>query len=272
MQGLRFALFVEGSVTQPSRGPSPLEAIWRDCLGEALALYRFNPIVPINKKHLVAMDPRKPRMSGGGEALDQLIVRMMKRTPFDAAVVAWDLVPAWNPEGAFCRWEETLDLYRFLAESESLPQQWKEQAAMRYSDLRRRPSPGTRKTPLRLEQGIVLPICMEPMFESLLTQDEAAVRRALGVKKTPKGWPSRGWADPQTRRPDSEVLSPAIRSLFGIRPKPGVLRKIHGDMITHKNEWGELLLREMLADERAQAAILGHPIAVRLKELLSRNR
>jgi hypothetical protein len=110
------------------------------------------------------------------------------------------------------------------------------------------------------------------MFEALLIQDEGAVRRALGVRRAPKGWPGRGWADPKERHPDTQVLGPAIRSLFGIRPKPAVLRKIHGDMITHKNEWGELLLREMLADERAQGPILTHPIAVRLKELLSKAR
>src|SRR5437588_10932540 len=105
---LRVALFVEGSVVRPARGSAPLEAIWRDCLGRALSLRRLDPVVAINKKHLVAMDPGKPRMSGGGEALDQLMVRMMNREPFDAAVVAWDLVPAWNPEGAFCRWDETV--------------------------------------------------------------------------------------------------------------------------------------------------------------------
>jgi hypothetical protein len=228
----------------------------------------LDPIVPINKKHLVAMDPRKPRMSGGGEALDQLIMRMMQRTPFDAAVVAWDLVPAWNPEGAFCRWEETLDLYRFLAASKALPQPWKDQAAVRYADLSSRPAPGVRESPPRLEHGMVLPICMEPMFEVLLTQDEAAVRRALGLTRAPKGWPSRGWADPQMQRPDSGVLGPAIQALFRMRPKPAVLRKIHGDMITHKNEWGELLLRQMLADDRARVTILAHPIALRLRELL----
>jgi hypothetical protein len=40
-----------------------LEAIWRDCLGEALQIRRFDLIVPISKKHLVAMDPRKPRIA-----------------------------------------------------------------------------------------------------------------------------------------------------------------------------------------------------------------
>jgi hypothetical protein len=269
---LRVALFVEGSSTRPARGSPSLEVIWRECLGKALSLLRFDPIVPINKKHLVAMDPRQPRMSGGGETLDQLMVRVMKREPFDAAVVAWDLVPAWNPRDIYCRWDETVNLYRFLADSGSLPKVWKAQAARRYAELRERSTPGDRSGPPPLEHGMVLPVCMEPMFEALLIQDESAVRRALGIKKIPRGWPGRGWADPKERHPDTKILGPAIRSLFGIRPKPAVLRRIHGDMITHKNEWGELLLREMLADDRAQATILAHPIAVRLKELLSRAR
>jgi hypothetical protein len=266
MPGFRLALFVEGSVARP------LEAIWRDCLGEALSLRRFDPIVPINKKHLVAMDPRKPRMSGGGEALDQLMVRVMKRTPFDAAVVAWDLVPAWNPEGAFCRWDETLDLYRFLSESRTLPRLWKDRAAERFAEMQGRASPGDRSGPPRLIEGMVLPVCMEPMFEALLAQDEAAVRRALAIRKTPKDWPRRGWQDPQERHPDTQVLGPAIRSLFRVRPKPAVLRKIHGDLITHKHEWGELLLREMLKDDRARLVLLNHPLSRRLAELASRDR
>jgi hypothetical protein len=268
---LRVALFVEGSVTRPLRRSAPLEAIWRECLGKALSLHRFHLIVGINKKHLLALDPRKPKMSGGGEALDQFMVRMMNRQPFDAAVLAWDLVPAWNPEGAFCRWEETLDLYRFLAESQSLPPIWKEQAAKRYDDLRQRSTPGERKEPPRLAPGVLLPVCMEPMFEGLLVQDEAAVRRVLGLKQIPKGWPGHGWGEPSVRKPDQAVLAPAIQALFRMRPKPAVLRKIHGDMITHNHEWGELLLRELLADRRAKDLILSHPIAVRLKEIAARN-
>jgi hypothetical protein len=232
-----------------------------------LSLRRFEPIVPINKKHLVAMDPRKPRMSGGGEALDQLMVRRMKREPFDAAVVAWDLVPAWNPEGAYCRWDETVDFYRFLADSGSLPQLWKKQAASRYADLQSRPKPAERSGPPKLEHGMTLAVCMEPMFEGLLVQNEAAVRRVLKLKEVPEGWPGRGWGEPSVRKPDREVLAPAIQSLFRLRPKPAVLRKIHGAMITHKHEWGEFLLRELLADPRAQALILAHPIAARLQEI-----
>jgi hypothetical protein len=270
MPGLRVALFVEGSTTKPARGGSPLEAIWQKCLAESLGLRRLDPIIPINKKHLVALDPRKPRMSGGGEALDQLIVRMLKRTPFDAAIVAWDLVPAWNPEGSFCRWEETVDLYRFLSASPSLPEIWRQQAERRLTELQTRTAPSERTAAPRLQPGMLLAVCMEPMFEALLVQDESAVRRALGIRKAPRDWPARGWGEPQVRRPDMEILGPAIRALLRVRPKPEVLRKVHGDLITHKNEWGELLLRRLLEDDRARPVLLRHPIARRLQEIASR--
>jgi hypothetical protein len=115
MRRLRIALFVEGSESppQPRRDPA-LKKIWNEVLGATLNLRPFDPIIPISKKHLTAMDPRSPCMSGAGEKLDQLMARMLARNPFDAAVVAWDLVPAWNPKDQYCRWDETLKLSFYL--------------------------------------------------------------------------------------------------------------------------------------------------------------
>lgn len=268
--GLRIALFVEGSSTPPTRsGKDLLEVIWNERLGESLGLPRFAPIVPISKKHLVAMDPRNPPMSGAGETLDQLMKRVLDRKPFDVAVIAWDLVPAWNPQEEFCRWTETVDLYRFLSVSEALPELWREKARWRFQNLSERMAPSARQEVPRLEAGLVLPICMVPMFEGLLVQVEGAVKRALGLKHDPKGWPRTGWSDAKEKRPDLKVLAPAISSLRGVSPKPAVLRTVRGDMKTHKAEWGEFLLRKLLADEQARAQILSHPIAKRLEELLA---
>lgn len=130
-------------------------------------------------------------MSGAGERLDQLVARVLARTAFDVAVVAWDLEPAWNPREEFCRWIETVDLYRFLSESGELPEIWREKAGQRFRELSGRGTPGARSHPLRLEIGMVLPVCMEPAFESLLVQDESAVKRALGLRAEPRGWPRR---------------------------------------------------------------------------------
>ena len=119
---------------------------------------------------------------------------------------------------------------------------------------------------------MVLAICMEPMFESLLTQDESAVRRALGLRGQVRGWPRHGWADSGERRPDDRILAPAILAASNQRPKPEPCRQIGGDMRTRKNEWGEFLLRKLLEDEKARATVLAHPIARRLAELVGDTR
>jgi hypothetical protein len=156
MAGLRVALFVEGSVLPPSpRAGDPRERIWNEHLGSALGAPRFDPIVPINKKHLLAMEPpspSRPPMSGSSEGLDALIGRTLKSHSFDAAVVAWDLYPRWNATADYCRWKETLRLYQLLAESRSpsFPDSWKEQARRRHEELSRRPRPGARSGPPRL--------------------------------------------------------------------------------------------------------------------------
>jgi hypothetical protein len=217
------------------------------------------------------MDPGNPPMSGAGERLDQLMSRHLAREAFDVAVVAWDLVPAWNPEGNFCRWIETLDLYRFLGDSDCLPVIWRVKARQRFEELSKRPAPGDRRQPPPFEPGMILPLCMEPVFEGILVQDERAVRRALDIEgEAVRGWPRRGWGDPREQRPDLNVLAPAIRALRTLRPPLSILRHVRGDMRTHKAEWGGLLLQRLLADERSRLLVLEHPIARRLSELLVR--
>lgn len=272
--GLRLALFAEGSESPPAqRGRETLERLWNGDLGSALNLPRFDLVVPISKTHLIAMDPRNPPMSGAGERLDQLIDRILRRTPFEVAVVAWDLVPAWNPEAELCRWHETVDLYRFLAESDCLSDVWRSNARRRLHELSRRPVPGNREQLPSLEPGAVLPVCMEPVFEGMLVQNERDVRRALNLTgERIRDWPQRGWGDPQERRPDQTILAPAIRALRALRPKRPVARAVPGDMKTHKAEWGELLLRRLLADPRARPLVLAHPIARRLSDLLADRR
>lgn len=270
MAALRVVLFVEGSASGPrKRGQDPFERIWNEHLVKALEWTSFSTVVPISKKHLVAMDPANPPMSGAGEALDELMVRHLERQPFDVAVVAWDLVPAWNPdERAFCRWRETLDLYRFLAQREKLPEPWIRRADERFQELSTRTTPASRTGLPRLVPGTVLPVCMEPMFEALLTGDESAVRRALCVAgRKVDGWPRRGWGDTDERHPD-QLLGKAIVALRRVRPKLEVVKKVRGDMRTNKNGWGEYLTRELLADP--DSAILTRQLPRRLGELLRR--
>jgi hypothetical protein len=270
--GLRLALFAEGSQSPPTaRGRQVLEVLWNDRLGHALGLRRFDLVIPISKTHLVAMDPANPPMSGAGERLDQLMARVLARDPFDVAVIAWDLVPAWNPQEEYCRWIETCDLYRFLGQSDSLPELWRDRARRRFQELSQRPVPSARQRLPPLERGMVLPVCMEPVFEGMLTQDEQAVRRALRIEgRNVRGWPRRGWGDPRERRPDLNVLAPAIQALRALQPRHPLFRQVRGDMRTHKAEWGELLTRKLLEDGQARSLLLEHPIARRLSELVVR--
>ncbi len=264
---LRVALFVEGSKSPPGKR-DPLAKLWNETLVSALGIAGFHRVYPISKKHLVAMNPELPRPVGAGESFDRMLIRHLNSEPFDAAVVAWDLVPPWDPEREYCRWNEILDFYGLLARSHVLPDEWLQKAQGRLADLQNRPVPRHRLGPPSLERGMILCVWMEPMFESLLVQDERAVKRALGVTTTPEGWPTSGWGDPRERQPDQRVLGRAILSIKRTKPKLQCVRQIPGDMRTNKNEWGEYILRKMLEDNRGRSIILNHPICVRLTELL----
>ena len=270
---MKVALFVEGGQdVPPPRGDAPLFEIWNKTLPEALGLQRFDLIVPITKKHLIAMDPSKPPMSGAGEGLDQLMVRKGLDSTFHAALVAWDLVPAWNPQANLCRRQETLDLYRHLANSAVLPPSWRDQARQRWSTLSARASGAVRGAPPRLRPGLVLPLCMVWMFESLLVGDQAAARRAFGVEGQPvRGWPD-GWGDPAQRRPDQDILAPAVRSVCELRPRPAACPPIPKDLRRHKNDWGAWLLRALLDDPQAADGVKQHPICARLAEIAPAQR
>lgn len=264
---LKVALFVEGgeSPLPPRQTKSALELIWNEHLPTALGLRAFSTVVPISKKHLVAMDPGNPAMSGAGEALDQLMARTMKRHAFDAAVIAWDLVPAWNPEVDYCRWRETLDLYRHLSRRNELPEPWRQRARHRLEELEGRSSPSARHRRPKLVQHQILPLCMEPMFESLILQEEAAIKRAMGLRGKVPRWPNQGWGDAKEKRPDEALLAPAILAAQGA--KPATISGVRGTMRTNKDGWGEFLLRRLLVDPSARAVVLAHPIAERLDEI-----
>ncbi len=272
---LRIALFVEGSATPPPvRRPSPFTQIWNEHLCGALGIRAFDEIIPISKKHLVAMDPTQPKMSGASEPLDELIARKLKTIQFDAVVVAWDLVPAWNPDDEFCRWQETLDLYRFLAKSQSadLPIIWKQRAAERFDELRSRPEPGNRHRHLQLKPGAILALCMEPMFETVLVRNEQAARDAFGIKRIPSDWPVAAWRVPDDRRPDTNILVPTINAVRNVRPKPKCVKQVPGDFRSNKDGWGEYLLKRLLADPKAKSQILSTNMIERLRDIVPKRK
>ncbi len=270
MCGLRVALFVEGSEHPPLKREKrdPLARLWNETLVAALGIPEFHRVYPISKLHLVTMNPELPRPVGAGESFDRMLVRRLNRERFDAAVVAWDLVPPWDPGREYCRCNETLSFYRLLARSSVLPDLWLGKARERLAELENRTKPGERSAPPIVEPGIILCVCMEPMFESLLAQDERAVKRALGIATTPGDWPTSGWGDPRERQPDQRVLGRAILSIKRVRPKPQCIRHIAGDMKTNKDEWDDYILRRIQEQDRGRGLIVNHPIGIRLTELL----
>jgi len=259
---------VEGSESPPpARGARPLERIWNELLPDALRIARFAAVIPISKTHLVAEDPNNPPISGAGESLSKLMVRMMGRFDYQSAIICWDLHPSWNADGNYCRWDETVALYRGLVASE-LPPPWRNSAATRLEELLSRPTPNQRQTLPALQRHGVLPLCMEPKFESLLVQDESAARRALGIhgRRVPS-WPTSGWADPKELQPDRRILDSAVRAVRRLRPSVRGIAGVRQSWEHNKDGWGEFLLRRMLGDEEARQCILQHPICRRLAEI-----
>ena len=198
-RAISYALFVEGPVNATGNERATFVALWTEYLTSINSTLP-HIIVPIQKTHLVAMDPNSPTMSGASEALDHLIARIIKEHQINAIAIAWDLTPPWDPdaeEAKYCRWNETKKLYELLAQSTVLPNEWKDSCEARSVELGERAQPGDRAGPFTLREYAVVPICMEPEFEGLLVQNEGQIMRAVGLAKIPaQHWPRRWGARP----------------------------------------------------------------------------
>lgn len=264
---MRVALFVEGtdqSGTSYAKD-DPLAVLWNDVVCELAGVPAFDHVIGMSKRHLVAMNPANKGLSGVGESFDQLLVRKLTELRFDAAVVAWDLHPRWNPTAAYCRWEETLDLYRGVAASRVLSENWTALAQARLDDLEARAVPSARASRTPLIPGAIQALCMDRMFESLVIDTGAsALRRALEVdgEQVPK-WPNLG----RSGRQHDELLGMAIEAARALRPKRKTAHKIRQGFLIEKHGWASLVLRNMLEVPEDAAALRVHPIAVRLAEI-----
>jgi hypothetical protein len=269
---MRVALFVEGSIGVPDRhGKDFFVELWRATLVKALGLRAIDFVFPISKKHIIALDPANPKMSGASEGLDELMARKLKHDPFDAAIVAWDLHPGWIAASApACRRRETVDFYRLLGKSTSLPQQWAVWAAAKSADLSSRIPPSNRASPPKLCKHGTFAVCMEPVFEALLLASESGIKRALGVDGVHvPGWPA-SWNVDGVSRPEITILQAAILAAKQLTPRKRNAHIVSGDMRTAKHEWAKRLVDLLSDDVAARDMLLQHPIACRLIELLSR--
>lgn len=265
----KIVLFAEGSLGQPTRRGDPFDMLWRGLLVRELDLLPVARVVPIDKRALVAMDPDSPAMSGAAVGLDELILREIEGDGIDVAVVAWDLLPRWDPAASACRWNECLNLYRHLSRSDVLPDEWRVNAASRYEALRARPIPSARGGPPGAKPYSVLTVCMDPMFEAVLIACEAGVKRALGVEgKRIRDWPS--WSD--HGEIDRRVIQQALSAAGAVQPRPLVFRQVRGEFSAAKHEWAEYLLRELFADEGCRDQLIQTAICRRLIEVLGEGR
>lgn len=265
---LRIVVFAEGSSYTSPSGKDWFVTLWTRTLVEVFGLCEVQRVVPINKKHILAMDPASPKMSGSAEGLDALMERVQQQQPFDVAVIAWDLYPEWpGVSESACRWGETLRLFALLGASTRLSSPWRDAAAARHRELKARPVPSARSYPPKLSKYQVYALCMEPEFEALVMVSEDGVRRVLGVAgEQVKGWPV--WPSGGEVGRISDVLATAIDVARRLRKKEVPFRFLRGDMESAKHEWGEYLLRELAKDREAAPLLHAHPTAARLRELL----
>jgi len=70
------------------------------------------------------------------------------------------------------------------------------------------------------------------------------------------------------RDPSRNLLAAAIDAMREIKPKAAIRRKIPAIFQEAKDEWGEVLLRQLLTDPEQAAIIRSHPIAQRLAHIL----
>ena len=172
------------------------------------------------------MDPSNPKMSGAAEPLDQLIARHIRSNGIDAAVVAWDLVPAWSPSAATCRWEETLDFYRMLAQSADLPSSWSSGPRLGWT-ISRSAEAGRQGRHAEGRGGRVHGTVHGADVRAPPRRGRASRKARAGSLQSTRRLA--GWTT--SPNPDKRILAPAIAALPG---RSLVRRRIRGDFRTHK--------------------------------------
>lgn len=259
-------LFVEGSrVTDPLR--DDFAKLWK-FLSEHCGHSDIDlEIVGISKGDIIQLRDLPPRQtatalakgvtqaSGGSEGLDVVIQRLHAKRPLDRVIIAFDRWPAnqhipaedqalpcpMRPEVAF-----VLDK---LARSSKLDERFRGAA----DRLRERYGSPATLMPRVGALGPVEVLFMDPMFESLLVNDERTVRKALNVgNRPPKDWPKFKTAE---RELDKVVLDPAVKAAIRGR----------ASYSSAKARWGYTIVKTAAPD----AKLWEHPLARRLCRLLA---
>lgn len=258
---LQVVVFAEGQQGQRARsGHDWFEKLWTEAMVDTLGLRAIQRVEPFHKGNLAAMTDPNPRV----ERLDVIIAKALAAQPFDAAVVVWDLQPAWTQDDGLCMWKEKLKFYGSLSQSRVLPGPWKAHATARFQDLNTRKPSSSRRAPPRLVGGAILAACVEPEFESVLLC-ESGVRQVLGATgKNVRAWP-KNWKN--VRKP-KDFLGRAISAVRGMPKPPKEAWHVSGDMITAHHEWAHHFIAH--GNPALRKFIREHGLGVRLQELLGR--
>lgn len=262
---MKVALFVEGTdqSTSSVADSDPLARLWNETLCRVAGVRAFDVVIGFSKRNIVAMDPAVKSLSGVGESFDELLIRMEESHEFEAAVVAWDLHPRWNPQYAYCRWQETLNFYTGIASSARLAPGWRDSAAARLAEYESRSVASERTQMPILSRFSIQALCMDRMFESVLMIDDGrALREALGVEGTRVPL----WPKAHRGQKEDEYVAKAIAACRRAKINTPLMRGVRGDFDTAKHEWGGVLA-EKIARGRFSASLTGHPTIRRLAEI-----
>lgn len=250
-------LFVEGNLRDRTR--DSIATLWSKLAGRCGARLDLK-VYGIDKSQIVALQPsRIPTRPGATkraqfrrETLDVTIDRALRDDGLTHVIVAFDALPPNEELELRGRRQEIGYLLEGLHASEVLVDSLKQAAG----SLARRYATEGCLDPRegRLEYLEIL--YMDPMFEALLTSDEAAVRTALGHKSFPKDWPSFKNTHKQL---DKYVIAPAVEVAH-----KDVLRKIGGRYLERKTAWA----LHILENAPSTAALWSHEIMNRLCRLL----
>ena len=258
----RIGLFVEGTSLLTKRGRDDLMELWRY---QCSKVSEFPPdridVYGFTKQQIVIMAPAHATMPGTGKIpLDVTIEQKFKDKPFDALIIAFDAHPANQAielvEGQpspCLRIEKDFVLHQLMT-SEFLPQQFRDGAAklLAYYHVNRGRPRATTRPPI----GEVELVYMDPTFEALLLQDEAALRMVFGLKRVPNTW----CAIPHDGdRPDFEIR----KIVNGNRKRGPNHLRVQYD--AKKHAWAQ----EILKNASENSAIWEHAIIQRLKKVLS---
>jgi hypothetical protein len=249
-------VFVEGNLRDRTR--DSVETVWRKLASRCESKPALK-VYGIDKGQIVGLKPSSVQRKPGATQvlsrrvpLDVEIDRAVRQDLLTHVVVAFDAWPPnelLDPNG---RREEIGFLLTGLQSSSVLAEPFKNAAGA----LAARYGTAGCLDPRTGSVGILEVIYMDPMFEALLTSDEATVRRALGHSSTPKDWPK---FKTHSRELDKHVMKPAVAVAH-----KDVLRKMGGEYLDRKTAWGIRILEEAAND----AGLWAHEIAQRVCRLL----